>query len=167
MTKDNYNNRRPPYERKRQPFSVKTQTVDGSIEWVPSRADSTDASFTVKAKSFTSIHGAELESCILEPDSKILANTGFMIELMPGWEGQIRTKHNLALEGGLVVLDSPSTIDNSHKGEIQVILVNSGEDDLGINSGDEIAQMIITKIPHVKLWHVEKIQSSVKDTESE
>ena len=156
--------RKRPERSKKQPFSVRVQTLDGSIEWMPSRENSTDASFTVKAKSFTD---EELESYVLEPDARVLINSGFILDLMPGWEAQIRTKHNLAIDVGLAVLDSPSTIDSSHKDEIKIILVNNGEDDITLESGSEVAQMVVTKMPHVKLWHVEKIQSSVKDIESE
>lgn len=150
-------------KRKSQPFSIKIKTVDGSIEWVPERTNPTDACFNIKAKSFLDIYvdSKEQESYVLEPDARVLAKVGFMLDLMPGWEAQLRTKMSLALSNGLSVLDSPGTIDSSNQDEVAVILVNNGEDDIQLSKGDEIAQMVITKVPHVKLWHVSEIQSKI------
>lgn len=160
MQRDKYS------KRKREPFSIKVQTVDGSIEWVPQRTNSTDACFNIKARSFSNIdeEGGREEIC-LEPGDRVLAMVGFMLDLIPGWEGQIRTKSDLALESGLSVLNSPGTIDNSYRDEIGIILINNGEQDITLNKGDEIACMIVTKIPHVKLWHVQEIHNPIKDIE--
>lgn len=146
-------------------FPINIQTVDGSIDWIPSKTCLTNASFIIKARSlFACDINMEFTSYVLEPDARVLAGVGFMLDLLPGWEAQIRTKHNLALDSGLIVLDSPSTIDSSHKDEIKIVLINKGEEDIEVKKGDEIAQMIITEVPHIKLQHVEKIQSPVKDT---
>jgi len=149
-----------PSREKKQPFSIKVQTVDGSIEWVPWKTNSTDACFNIKAKSFIDIYGEdqdEQNEYLLEPDERVLAKTGFILNLTPGWEAQIRTKMSFAIKIGLSVLDSPGTVDSSFKDEIGVILVNNGEQDINLSSGAEIAQMVITRVPYVKLWHVPDI----------
>ena len=162
-------NRRKQYPRrpKRPPFEVKIQTTDGSIDWVPTKTNPTDACFNIKAKSFVDIYvedACEHETYVLEPDERVLVKVGFVLDLTPGWEAQIRTKQSLALKNGLSVLNSPGTVDCSYKEEVGIILVNNGEQDIELKSKDEIAQMVITKVPHVKLWHVPEISNSIKDT---
>ena len=156
-------------KRKRSPFSVKVQTVDGSIQWVPDKERSTDAYFNIRAKSFSGIGGEieEKEDYVLEPDERVLVKVGFMMDLLPGWEAQIRTKHSMAVQSGLSVLDSPSTIDSGYKEEVAIILINNGEQDIKLNSGDEVAQMVVAKVPHVKLWHVAEINDPFKSNEED
>lgn len=164
--KDNQRTARKPFEktferRKKQPFSIKVQTVDGSIEWVPQKTNPTDACFNIKARSFSAIHSGnskETSSHILEPDEMVLVKVGFILDLLPGWEAQIRTKMSLALKTGLSVLDSPGTVDGSYQDEVGVILVNNGESDIELKKGDEVAQIVIAKVPYVKLWHVHEIE---------
>ena len=81
----------------------------------------------------------------IEPGRSLLISTGLYIQLPVGFEAQIRSRSGLALNNGIVVLNSPGTIDADYRGEIGVILHNSGEYDFEVCSGDRIAQMVIAK----------------------
>jgi len=141
---------------KRQPFPIKVKTVDGSIEWVPSRTNHTDACFNIKGRKFRDVLGGEIiDSYILEPGMDVLVFTGFKLDLYPGWVAEFKTKMDLVLNNGLSVLDSLGIMDSGHKSEACIMMINNGDESITLNSGDEIAQMIISKVPHVKLWHVE------------
>jgi len=61
------------------------------------------------------------------------------------------------LTNGLSVLDSQGLVENTDRSELNVVLINNGEEDIDLNRGDVVAQMVVTKVPHVKLWHVEEI----------
>jgi dUTP pyrophosphatase len=79
----------------------------------------------------------------LAPGARALIPTGIVIALPPGTEGQIRPRSGLALRHGVTVLNSPGTIDADYRGEIQVILVNHGNDSFTVERGQRIAQLII------------------------
>jgi dUTP pyrophosphatase len=79
----------------------------------------------------------------LKPLHRILIPTGMSIALPMGYEAQIRPRSGLAYKQGLTVLNSPGTIDSDYRGEIKILLINLGNEDVIINSGDRIAQMII------------------------
>jgi len=79
----------------------------------------------------------------LAPGARALIPTGIVIALPPGTEGQIRPRSGLALRHGITVLNSPGTIDADYRGEIQVILVNHGNDSFTVERGQRIAQLII------------------------
>jgi dUTP pyrophosphatase len=77
--------------------------------------------------------------------------TGVAIALPPGSEGQIRPRSGLAARHGVTVLNTPGTIDADYRGELQVILVNTGAELFAVSRGMRIAQLIIAPIQRAKL----------------
>ena len=86
------------------------------------------------------------EPILLKPSKRKLIPTGISIALPKGYEAQIRPRSGLALKHGLTVLNTPGTIDSDYRGEIQVILINFGEEDFLIERGTRIAQMILSPV---------------------
>ncbi|MBA3976077.1 MAG: dUTP diphosphatase [Candidatus Solibacter sp.] len=86
-----------------------------------------------------------LEGALLEPRRPVPVRTGLSIELPPGYEAQIRPRSGLALKHGITLPNAPATIDPGYRGEIKVILLNSGEAPYQIRKGDRIAQMVIAR----------------------
>lgn len=82
---------------------------------------------------------------VLKPLQRALVPTGLFIELPVGFEAQIRPRSGLALKKGITVLNTPGTIDSDYRGEIGVILINLSSEDVVIESGERICQMIIAK----------------------
>ncbi|WP_312795314.1 dUTP diphosphatase [Tianweitania sp.] len=83
---------------------------------------------------------------ILTPGRRSLIPTGFIMELPDGFEGQIRPRSGLALKHGITCLNTPGTIDSDYRGEIQVLLINLGQDDFTITRGMRIAQMVVAPV---------------------
>ena len=81
----------------------------------------------------------------LQPKQRTLIHTGLYIQLPVGYEAQVRPRSGLALKYGVTVLNSPGTIDADYRGEICVILYNSGDETFVVENGDRIAQMVIAK----------------------
>jgi dUTP pyrophosphatase len=71
--------------------------------------------------------------------------------LPPGSEGQIRPRSGLAARHGVTVLNAPGTIDADYRGELQVILVNTGSEPFVVRRGMRIAQLVIAAIQHARL----------------
>ena len=106
---------------------------------------------------------ANLENpVIIKPFQRLVIKTGLYISLEQGFEAQIRPRSGLALKNGISVINSPGTIDADYRGEIGVILVNLSESDFEINSGDRIAQMVITKHETISWKVVEKLDDSLR-----
>ncbi len=98
---------------------------------------------------------------VLNPSERTLIPTGIAIALTKGYEAQIRSRSGLALKNGVVVLNSPGTIDADYRGEIKVILINHGSEPFVITPGMRIAQMIVAK--HETVSFVE--QENLEETE--
>ena len=64
------------------------------------------------------------QAILIKPLERKIVPTGLFIELLPGYEAQIRPRSGLAAKNGITVLNSPGTIDADYRGEIKVILVN-------------------------------------------
>ena len=93
----------------------------------------------------------------MKPGERVLIPTGLFIDLIRGFELQIRPRSGLALNYGITVLNTPGTIDSDYKNEIKVILINHGTEDFTVNSGDRIAQMVLAKIERLYLDVVDEI----------
>ena len=99
---------------------------------------------------------------ILPADSKRILETGISIQLPPGTEAQIRSRSGLAAKQGLVVLNSPGTIDEGYTGEIKVILYNTGSEHVTINPGDKIAQMVICPVLRPWILEVDELEVTAR-----
>ncbi|MDG2086857.1 MAG: dUTP diphosphatase [Flavobacteriales bacterium] len=97
---------------------------------------------------------------LLKPMQRVLVKTGLFIELVPGYEAQVRPRSGLAFKKGITVLNSPGTIDADYRGEIGVILVNLSDDDFIITDGERIAQMVISKHEQAIWNEVDSLENS-------
>ena len=99
---------------------------------------------------------------ILKPFERKLVNTGLYAQLEKGYEIQVRPRSGLALKNGITVLNSPGTIDADYRGEIGVILINLSNDDFIINSGDRIAQLVVSKHEQPNLEQTDSLDSTIR-----
>ena len=68
----------------------------------------------------------------------------------------------MAAKKGISVLNTPGTIDSDYRGEIKIILINLGKKSFVINSGDRVAQMILSPVVKAKLREVKKLPKTVR-----
>ena len=86
---------------------------------------------------------------VLAPGERRLVPTGLAMAIPPGYEGQVRPRSGLAARHGVTVLNAPGTIDADYRGEIKVILINHGPDEVIVSRGMRIAQLVFAKVEHV------------------
>jgi len=96
----------------------------------------------------------------LKPLERTLVNTGLFIELPDGYEAQIRPRSGLALKKGLTVLNTPGTIDSDYRGQIGVILINLSNEEVVIEDGERICQMVIAKYEHIEFENTNQISET-------
>ena len=93
---------------------------------------------------------------------RALVPTGLAIELEPGYEAQVRPRSGLAFRHGLTVLNAPGTIDADYRGEVQVLLVNLGQEPFTVARGMRIAQLVVAPVTGVELVEVEEIDGTAR-----
>jgi len=85
-------------------------------------------------------------SLTIEPFGRILIPTGVNFDVPENYEIQIRSKSGLAINQGLMVLNSPGTVDQGYTGEIKVIIFNTNKTSVNIIKGQKIAQAVMSPV---------------------
>jgi dUTP pyrophosphatase len=101
---------------------------------------------------------AALHSHKVKPGQTIGIRTGLVFEIPEGYELQIRPRSGLTLKTDLRV--NLGTIDSDYRGEVRVIVENRGETDFQIESGDRIAQGVISPIIRANFIYVEEVEDT-------
>jgi dUTP pyrophosphatase len=91
------------------------------------------------------------QDLLLEPLERQAVPTGLILEIPPGYEGQVRPRSGLALRSGVTCLNTPGTIDADYRGEVMVILINLSQAPMTIRRGDRIAQLVLSPVARCEL----------------
>ena len=83
----------------------------------------------------------------------VMVQTGLCVAIPRGYEMQVRSRSGLAAKQGVFALNSPGTIDSDYRGEIKVILANFSNEDVIIERGMRIAQLVVARHEHCT-WNV-------------
>ena len=86
-----------------------------------------------------------------------LIPTGLSFDIKDGYEIQVRSKSGLALKQGLMVLNSPGTVDSGYNGEVKVILMNMNNHSVQVNKGMKVAQAVLTSVVNGKWVQLNKL----------
>ncbi|MGZ3787272.1 MAG: dUTP diphosphatase [Bacteriovorax sp.] len=92
----------------------------------------------------------ENEQMILKPGERVLVPTGLSMEIPHGYEIQVRPRSGLSFKTGLMVLNSPGTIDSDYRGEVKIILGNLGTKEEIIHHGDRVAQLVLAPVTQAR-----------------
>ena len=103
-------------------------------------------------------------SVTLAPGTRALVPTGLLIAVPAGYELQIRPRSGLALKHGIMVANSPGTIDEDYRGELQVILLNAGTEPFVIERGMRIAQAVLAPVVRAEWVEVEALDATMRGT---
>lgn len=118
---------------------------------------------TQGAAGFDLIAAVEAASPLgLSPGERRLVPTGLILQLPPGYEGQVRPRSGLAFRHGITVLNAPGTVDSDYRGEVQVLLINLGREDFTITRGMRIAQLIVCEAADADLYETDIISETVR-----
>lgn len=96
----------------------------------------------------------------LAPGQRLLVPTGLAIALPTGWELQVRPRSGLALKHGIVLPNSPGTIDEDYRGELQVIVMNAGTEAFTIERGMRIAQAVLAPVSRVAWQETDELDGT-------
>ena len=99
---------------------------------------------------------------ILGPGERTLVPTGLRIALPPGHELQIRPRSGLALRHGIMLPNTPGTIDEDYRGELQVIVMNAGDAPFTVERGMRIAQAVLSPVLRAVWDETETLDETVR-----
>ncbi|BAT19481.1 dUTP diphosphatase [Asaia bogorensis] len=108
---------------------------------------------------------AAIESdMIIRAGERALVPTGLKIGLPAGYELQIRPRSGLALKHGITLPNTPGTIDEDYRGEIGVIILNTGREDFIVTRGMRIAQAVLAPVIRLTWVEVSELDETARGT---
>ena len=85
-----------------------------------------------------------IEDVKIDAKQRVMARTGLAVAIPPGFYGRVAPRSGLAAKNGLDVL--AGVIDSDYRGEISVVLYNTGDEPINLPAGSKICQLIIEQI---------------------
>lgn len=126
------------------------ERLDPSVE-LPSYAYGGDAGLDLRAN----------EDVTLMPHERRLVSTGLAVAIPEGYAGFVQPRSGLALRSGLSMANTPGLVDSHYRGELKICAVNlDNERPIHIERGERIAQLVIQRVPVVRLMEVDKLDET-------
>lgn len=124
--------------------------LDPTVE-LPSYAYEGDAGLDLRSS----------EEVTLAPLERRLVSTGLAVAIPEGYAGFVQPRSGLALKEGLSMANTPGLIDSHYRGELKVCAVNlDPERPIRIERGERIAQLVIQRVPLVRLREVDELDET-------
>lgn len=98
---------------------------------------------------------------------RALIPTGLSFDIKDGYEIQVRSKSGLAINQGLMVLNSPGTVDNGYTGEVQVIIFNTNDFMVTIEKGTKIGQAVLCPVANGKWVDLQETTEEINKDRNE
>ena len=100
----------------------------------------------------------------LAPGARALVPTGLRLAIPAGYELQVRPRSGLALKNGIVLPNSPGTIDEDYRGELGVIVMNAGQEPFTVERGMRIAQAVLAPVVRAAWAEVTELPETARGT---
>jgi dUTP pyrophosphatase len=101
---------------------------------------------------------------VIPPGGRALVPTGLRIALPADHELQIRPRSGLALKNGIMLPNSPGTIDEDYRGELGVIVLNGGDTPFTVERGMRIAQAVVAPVVRATWLEVAELPETARGT---
>lgn len=96
----------------------------------------------------------------IAPGETVFLPTGIALEVPKGCAGLVYARSGMACKRGLAPANKVGVVDSDYRGEIMVALHNHGEVEQTVESGERIAQFVITPV----LTPVYEMAENLSDT---
>ena len=133
-----------------------------AVARVPGAVEAPLPTYGTEGASGMDLHAAILASVTIRPGGRARIPTGLAFAIPHHFEGQIRPRSGRAYQEGVTVLNAPGTIDADYRGEVQVLLINLGENDVQIEPLDRIAQLVIVPVAYAELRLVQGLTPTLR-----
>ena len=97
---------------------------------------------------------------VLAPGARAAVPTGLAMAIPPGWVGLVHPRSGLARRHGVTVANAPGTIDAGYRGEVLVLLVNLGADEVRLAAGERVAQLLLQRVGIAAIEEVDALDDT-------
>ena len=118
------------------------------LGYVKLHPDAFDPKYNYETDSGFDLHA--VEEVEIPAFGRALVPTGISFDIKDGYEIQVRSKSGLAINQGLMILNSPGTVDNGFSGEVKGIIFNTNNHPVTITKGMKIGQAVLCPVVNGK-----------------
>jgi dUTP pyrophosphatase len=96
----------------------------------------------------------------LAPGERSAVPTGLAVAIPEGYAGLVLPRSGHARRSGIGVVNGPGLIDSGYRGEITVLLINHGKEEVKFGRGDRVAQLAIVPVPTITWVEVDDLDQT-------
>lgn len=97
---------------------------------------------------------------IARPNEVVKVPTGIKMQIPEGYFGAIYPRSSSGIKSRIKLANTVGVIDSDYRGEVVLFLVNEGDQDLEIQKGDRLAQMVIQPYLRVQIEEVQDLDET-------
>lgn len=101
-----------------------------------------------------------VEEVVLAPGARAAVPTGLAMAIPDGWVGLVHPRSGLARRHGITVANAPGTIDAGYRGEVLVLLVNLGDEEVRLDAGERVAQLLLQRVGIAEISEVDELDDT-------
>ena len=117
---------------------------------LPSRAYDGDAGLDLPAA----------DGLVLAPGERAVVGTGLAVAVPEGHAGFVQPRSGLAAKHGITIVNAPGLVDSGYRGEVKVVLLNTGDEPFRVEPGMRIAQFVVLPVAAVEPVEVSELPES-------
>lgn len=102
------------------------------------------------------------EAVTLAPGERVAAGTGLAIAVPDGWVGLVHPRSGLSFQHGVTLVNAPGTVDAGYRGEVKVLLVNLGDEQVELPAGTRVAQLVVQRVARAQVIEVDALDRTVR-----
>jgi dUTP pyrophosphatase len=154
---DNHDDNELDYDMILQEYGLDVKSLEKEMDnyspkldlgYVKLHPDAFDPKYNYETDSGFDLHA--VEEVEIPAFGRALIPTGISFDIKDGYEIQVRSKSGLAINQGLMILNSPGTVDNGYSGEVKGILFNTNNHPVTITKGMKIGQAVLCPVVNGK-----------------
>lgn len=107
---------------------------------------------------------AASQDVVLPPGGRAAVPTGLAMAVPDGWVGLVHPRSGLARRHGVTVANAPGTIDAGYRGEVLVLLVNLGDEEVVLRRGERVAQLLLQRVGRAEVVEVDDLDDTTRGT---
>ncbi len=127
---------------------------------LPGNEDLELPAYATEGSAGLDLRAALAQPLVLAPGERSAVPTGLVMAIPPGYEGCVRPRSGLAAKHGLTLTNAPGTIDSDYRGEVKVLVINLGKEDVTLKRGDRIAQMLVSPVARATIVKAESLDET-------
>ena len=102
------------------------------------------------------------EPMVLQPLERAMVPTGLAFEVPEGHEMQVRARSGLSIKHGIAMVNGVGTIDADYRGELNILVINLGQEAFTIEPDMRIAQILIAKYERIAWTESETLTETAR-----